>query len=144
MDNSKLPANDGEHEGLRFHPGDREPAGRHLGVRMTGEDGADGPKAFYIHIEARPGREEEVVQMLRDIRACVEEEPGTGPWFGVRYSPTVFGIFEAFPDVAARQAHVDGGGGDIFRDLERMNAILAHPAHVMKVDVLFSKRVFAE
>ena len=73
---------------------------------------------------------------------CVEGEPATGPWYGVRYSETTFGIFETFPSVGGRQAHVDGGGGDIFRDLERMNAILAAPAHVQKMDVLLSKQVF--
>jgi quinol monooxygenase YgiN len=116
---------------------------RHRGVIMTGSDGVDGPKAFFIEIEAPPGKEEDVVQMLRDIRAAVEEEPATGPWFAVRRSATSFAIFEAFPDIAGRQAHVDGAGGDIFRDVERMNAILAKPAHVQKVDVLLSKRVFA-
>jgi hypothetical protein len=116
---------------------------RHAGVLMTGADGADGPKAFHILIEARPGREDEVVQMLRDIRACVEGEPATGPWYAVRHSATTFSIFEAFPDIAGRNAHVAGGGGDIFRDVERMNAVLERPAHVQKVDVLFSKQVFA-
>jgi quinol monooxygenase YgiN len=116
---------------------------RHRGVIMTGNDGVDGPKAFFIEIEARPGKEEDVEQMLRDIRAAVEDEPATGPWFAVRRSATSFAIFEAFPDIAGRQAHVDGAGGDIFRDIERMNAILAKPAHVQKVDVLLSKRVFA-
>lgn len=119
------------------------PAGaRHSGVVMTGTDGAEGTKAFYIHIEALPGREREVEQMLADILGNVEDEPATGPWYGVRYSQTVFGIFEAFPDIAGRQAHVDGGGGDIFRDVERMNHILARPAHVFKVDVLMTKKVF--
>jgi len=114
----------------------------HQGVKMTGSDGSDGPKAFYIEIEARPGKESDVVQMLRDILSCVEYEPATGPWFAVRHSKTKFAIFEAFPDIAGRQAHVNGGGGDIFRDVRRMNEILAQPAHVQKVDVLFSKRVF--
>jgi hypothetical protein len=45
-------------------------------------------------------------------------------------------------DLAGRKAHVEGGGGDIFRDVERMNDILAEPAHVHKVDVLLSKQVF--
>ena len=116
---------------------------KHAGVRMTGADGADGPKAFYILIEARPGKEDEVIQMLRDIGACVEGEPATGPWFAVRHSLTTFAIFEAFPNIVGRNAHVAGGGGDIFRDVERMNAILAHPAHVQKVDILLSKRIFA-
>lgn len=118
-------------------------AEQHRGVVMTGEDGEEGPKAFYILVEARPGREDDVLQMLRDIRACVEDEPGTGPWYAVRHSQTTFAIFEAFPGIAARDAHVAGGGGDIFRDLERMNRLLAAPAHVQKVDVLLSKTVFA-
>jgi len=114
----------------------------HRGVVMTGNDGVDGPKAFYIEIEARPGKETEVEQMLRDILACVEGEPATGPWFGVRHSETKFAIFEAFPNIAGRQAYVDGGGGDIFRDVQRMNAILERPAHVQKVDILLSKKIF--
>lgn len=118
-------------------------AERHRGVVMTGEDGEEGPKAFYILVEARPGREDEVLQMLRDIRACVEDEPGTGPWYAVRHSQTTFAIFEAFPGIASRDAHVAGGGGDIFRDVERMNRLLAAPAHVQKVDVLLGKAVFA-
>ncbi len=80
--------------------------------------------------------------MLRDVLACVEGEPATGPWFGVRHSETKFAIFEAFPNIAGRQAHVDGVGGDIFRDVQRMNAILERPAHVQKVDILLSKKIF--
>lgn len=116
---------------------------RHPGVQVLGDQGAEGRKAFFIEIEARPGQEDAVVQMLRDIRACVEDEPATGPWFAVRFSTTRFGIFEAFPDLAGRQAHVDGGGGDIFRDIERMNAILDCAARVHRVDVLMSKDAFS-
>lgn len=125
------------------HPDEAGHGHPHRGVLMTGDDGEDGPKAFYIHLEALPGKEDEVVQMLRDILACVEREPATGPWYGVRYSRTTFGIFEAFPGIAGRRAHVEGGGGDIFRDVARMNAILAYPARVYKLDVLLSKQVFA-
>lgn len=120
------------------HPG-RSPDAPHQGVVVTGENGENGPKAFYIHIEAKPGKGGEVVQMLRDIYGCVLDEPATGPWFGVRYSPTTFGIFEAFPNIAGRDAHVAGGGGDIFRDNARMNEVLAYPAHVYRVDVLLNK-----
>ena len=121
----------------------RDAPSPHRGVVVTGEDGENGPKAFYIHIEARPGHEGQVVTMLRDIYGCVLDEPATGPWFGVRYSPTVFGIFEAFPDIAGRDAHVAGGGGAIFRDAGRMNDLLVRPAHVFRVDVLMAKRLFA-
>ncbi|WP_321490530.1 antibiotic biosynthesis monooxygenase [uncultured Hyphomonas sp.] len=122
---------------------DTNGTGQHEGVKMTGKDGADGPKAFMILIEARPGKEHEVVRMLGDIRECVEVEPATGPWYAVQLSATSFAIYEAFPDIAGRNAHVAGAGGDIFRDVERMNAILSKPAHVQKVDILFSKKLFA-
>ena len=115
------------------------PDNPHRGVVVTGENGDDGRKAFYIHIEAKPGREDGVIKMLRDIYGCVLGEPATGPWFGIRYSRTVFGIFEAFPNIAGRNAHVAGGGGDIFRDHARMNEILARPAHVHRLDVLLNK-----
>ena len=122
---------------------DANGADRHEGVKMTGKDGADGPKAFLILIEAKPGKEQEVVRMLADIHECVEAEPATGPWYAVRLSETSFAIYEAFPDIAGRDAHIAGGGGEIFRDVERMNSILSKPAHVQKVDILLSKKLFA-
>jgi len=63
--------------------------------------------------------------------------------FAVRFSQTSFAIFEAFPNLAGRHAHVEGGGGDIFRDVPRMNAILAEAAKVHRVDVLMSKDYFS-
>lgn len=115
----------------------------HRGVEVSGQDGEEGRKAFYIHIEALPGKENEVIRMLEDILGCVQDEPATGPWYAVRYSRSTFGIFEVFPSRAGRQAHVEGGGGEIFRDVARMNDILARPAHVHRLDVLMSKEVFA-
>jgi quinol monooxygenase YgiN len=132
-----------EHLGDGHETPDRATAdGRHSGVLMTGRDGEDGTKAFYILIEARPGKTDEVRAMLADILSCVQDEPATGPWYAVQHSETTFAIFEVFPHLAGRRAHVAGGGGDIFRDVERMNDILAAPAHVQKVDVLLSKQVF--
>jgi hypothetical protein len=58
---------------------DAADGGPHRGAVLTGEDGADGRKAFYIHVEARPGMEEQVVAMLGDIFRCVLDEPATGP-----------------------------------------------------------------
>jgi len=69
---------------------------RHRGVLMTGEDGEDGPKAFYIAIEARSGKADEVVQMLRDIFGCVQNEPATGPWYAIQFAPLTFGNLKLF------------------------------------------------
>ena len=45
-----------------------------------------------------------VEQFLRGILAGVEQESGTGPWFGSRFPDITSGIFEAFPDTAIRNA----------------------------------------
>jgi hypothetical protein len=37
-----------------------------------------------------------------------EAEPATIAWFGVRFGPSIFAIFDAFPDEAGRQAHLAG------------------------------------
>jgi hypothetical protein len=85
-----------------------------------------------------------VEQFLRDILAGVEQEPGTGPWFGCRFSDTTFGIFEAFPDTAARNAHDIGPGGRNFLRSAELDEILAYPAHLYRLDVMFGKKITSE
>lgn len=38
----------------------------------------------------------------------MQQEPATIAWFGLRIGPSTFGIFDAFPDDAGRQAHLSG------------------------------------
>ena len=111
----------------------------HRGWVRSGSDGNPGPKAYYINLEAKPGMGDKVEQFMRDVLAGVEQEPGTGPWFGNRFSDTTFGIFEAFPDSAARHAHDIGPGGRNFLRSAELEAMLAYPAHVYRLDVMFGK-----
>jgi hypothetical protein len=111
----------------------------HPGWVRSGADDTPGQKAYYIHLEAKPGRGDELEQFLRDILAGVEKEPGTGPWFGCRFSDTTLGIFEAFPDSAARDAHDIGPGGSNFLRADLLHEMLAHPAHLYRLDVMFGK-----
>ncbi|MCJ2107028.1 SDR family oxidoreductase [Methylobacterium sp. E-041] len=110
----------------------------HRPAAMRGDAGRTTPKALHIHLEAKPGREAEVEDLLRDILACVVREPATSPWYGVRLSHSTFGIFEAFPDEAGREAHLTGEGAAIL--MKRSNALLAEPARIDKLDVLMSKQ----
>ena len=111
----------------------------HPGWVRTGVDNGRGHKAYYINLEAKPGKGDKVEQFLRDILAGVEQEPGTGPWFGCRFSDTTFGIFEAFPDTAARNAHDVGPGGSNFLRSAELDEMLAYPAHLYRLDVMFGK-----
>ena len=53
----------------------------HPGFVLNGLDDTPGQKAYYIHLEAKPGKEEQLQGFLRDINAGVNKEPLTGPWF---------------------------------------------------------------
>ena len=112
----------------------------HRPATVTGSADATVAKALHIHLEARPGREEDVERLQHEILYHVDREPRTGPWYGVRYTDRTFGIFEAFPDEAARDAHLAGPGARAL--MERSNDVLAAPARIEKLDVLMSKDVF--
>ena len=59
-------------------------------------------------VAAKPGKEAEVEAFVKGGRAIVEQEPGTRAWYGFRVDDSTFGIFDAFEDEAARQAHLFG------------------------------------
>jgi hypothetical protein len=69
----------------------------------------------------------------------VNQEPGTGPWFGTRFSKTTFCIFEAFPNAEARHAHDAGPGGLNFSRVDFLKDVLAYPARIYRLDVLHGK-----
>ncbi|QYY32618.1 antibiotic biosynthesis monooxygenase [Cupriavidus pinatubonensis] len=64
--------------------------------------------ALWVPLQAKPGKEAEVEQFLRDGLPLVEQEAGTTAWFALRLGPSTFGIFDAFPDEGARDAHLAG------------------------------------
>lgn len=64
--------------------------------------------ALFVRLEAKPGKEQEVESFLMSGLPLVEQEPATIAWFGLRIGPSTFGIFDAFPDDAGRQAHLSG------------------------------------
>ena len=111
----------------------------HPGFAVHGLDDTPGRKAYYIHLEAKPGKEDQLMAFMRDINAGVDQEPGTGPWFGLRYSRTTFCIFEAFPDAEARHAHDGGPGGRNFLRSELLHEMLAYPAQLYRLDVMHGK-----
>jgi len=93
--------------------------------------------ALYVRLEAKPGKEEEVESFLKGGLAIVEEEPATTAWFALRMGPSTFGIFDAFPDEAGRQAHLSGRVAAAL--MAKAPDLLAEPPSINKVDVLAAK-----
>ena len=93
--------------------------------------------ALFVRLEAKPGKEADVEKFLRGGLAIVEQEPATTAWFAVRFGPSTFGIFDAFPDEAGRQAHLSGRVAAAL--MAKASDLLARPPSIEKLDVLANK-----
>ena len=94
-------------------------------------------KALFVRLEAKAGKEAQVESFLRGGLSLVQEEPATTAWFGIRFGPTTFGIFDAFPDEVGRQAHLSGKVAAAL--MARAPDLLAEAPVIEKVDVLAAK-----
>ncbi len=93
--------------------------------------------ALFVRLEAKPGKEAEVADFLRGGLPLVREEPATTAWFGIQLGPSTFGIFDAFPDEAGRQAHLSGTVAAAL--MAKAGELLAQPPIIERVDVLAAK-----
>lgn len=89
-----------------------------------------------LTVEAKPGKEDEVAKLFAGALAIVEEEPATIAWFAIRLGPSTFGVFDAFPDDAGRQAHLNG---QVPAALSENAHLFASPPDIKMVDVLADK-----
>ena len=94
-------------------------------------------KALLVRLEAKSGKEGAVEEFLLSALPIVEQEPGTKPWFAVRFGPSTFGIFDAFPDEAGRQAHLTGKVAAAL--MAKASELFSQPPSIEKVDVLAEK-----
>ena len=93
--------------------------------------------ALLVRLEAKPGKEKAVEEFLQSGLPLVQEEPDTIAWFGIRLGPSTFGIFDAFPSEAGRQAHLSGRVAAAL--MASASELLAKPPTIEKVDVLAAK-----
>lgn len=94
-------------------------------------------KALYVHLEAKPGKEAEVEQFLREGAGLVREEPATAAWIAIRTGPSTFGIFDAFPDNSSRNAHLSGRVAKALK--QKAPELLASPPMIEKIEVVAAK-----
>jgi len=93
--------------------------------------------ALYVHLEAKPGKEAEVEKFLKEGRTAVQQEPATIAWFAIRMGPSTFGIFDAFPDEAGRQAHLTGKVAQALK--EKGGELFAQPPKIEKIELIAAK-----
>jgi quinol monooxygenase YgiN len=93
--------------------------------------------ALLVRIEAKAGKEAAVEKFLAGALPLANQEADTTVWFALRLGPSTFGIFDAFPGDAGRQAHL---AGPIAAALMANAAeLLAKAPQIELVDVLAAK-----
>ena len=93
--------------------------------------------ALWVRLEAKSGKEIAIEAFLKSGLALANQEPATTAWFALRIGPSTFGIFDAFPDDAGRDAHLNGPIAAAL--MANAADLLSSPPSIEKVDVLAAK-----
>jgi quinol monooxygenase YgiN len=93
--------------------------------------------ALLVNLEAKPGKEDTVERFLASALTLVDQEPGTTAWFALRLGPSTFGIFDAFPDVDSRDAHLSGAVAKAL--MEQADDLFSTAPDIKTVDVIADK-----
>lgn len=90
-----------------------------------------------VRLESKHEKDAELEEFLRSAIPLIQAETGTTAWFAVKFGRAEYGIFDAFPDDAARDAHI---AGEVARLLyARGPELLARRPKVDKIRILASK-----
>lgn len=90
--------------------------------------------ALSVRLEALPGKATEAEAFLHAALALANEEATTPIWFALKFSPTTFGVFDAFHDDAARQAHLSGPIAQAL--MTRGQDLFVFPLNIEPIEVL--------
>jgi quinol monooxygenase YgiN len=93
--------------------------------------------ALIVELKAKLGHEEEVAAFLASAQPLALAEPATTAWFAVRVDKRTFCIFDAFPDEAGRQAHLNGPIAAAL--MAKAGDLLSEPPQIRKAEVLADK-----
>jgi quinol monooxygenase YgiN len=93
--------------------------------------------ALLVRLEAKPGKEKELENLLTSSLQLAQNEPGTIHWFALRIGPSTYGIFDTFEKEEGRQAHLNGpiAAGLVAKAPE----LLAKPPVIEQVELLAVK-----
>jgi quinol monooxygenase YgiN len=93
--------------------------------------------SILARLEAKPGKEKEVLEFLKSALPLAEGEPGTIRWYALQIGPSTFGIFDTFETEEGREAHLNGPIAAAL--MANASSLLAKDPILEKVDLLAIK-----
>jgi len=94
-------------------------------------------RGLLVRCDVVSGKDAEVEAFLKSALPAVQSERGTPAWFAIRFGRSEYGIFDVFPDDAAREAHL--GGAVAAGLMQRSSSLFTEPPQIVKLDVLAEK-----
>ncbi|WP_295795384.1 antibiotic biosynthesis monooxygenase [Mucilaginibacter sp.] len=64
--------------------------------------------ALLARVEAKPGKETQVLEFLKSALPLAQDEPQTVRWYALQLGPSTFGIFDTFETEEGRDVHLNG------------------------------------
>jgi quinol monooxygenase YgiN len=92
---------------------------------------------LFARLEAKPGKESELLAFLKQGTEMANQEATTPVWFAVQLGPTTFAIFDAFADEKGRQAHLSGPIAQAL--MVHAATLLASPPAIEPYDIIGAK-----
>ncbi|HEY8929294.1 MAG TPA: antibiotic biosynthesis monooxygenase [Mucilaginibacter sp.] len=93
--------------------------------------------ALLARVEAKPGKETDVLEFLKSALPLAQAEQGTVRWYALQIGPSTFGIFDTFETEDARDAHLNGEIAKAM--MANAGTLLSQPPVIEKVDLLAIK-----
>jgi quinol monooxygenase YgiN len=94
-------------------------------------------RGLLVRMHAKQGKEDAVEAFLQSALPLVKDEPSTTAWFAVRFGRGEYGIFDVFPDDAARDEHLSGPVAAGL--MQRAGELFEGAPRIRKVEVLADK-----
>ncbi|MDP9079423.1 MAG: antibiotic biosynthesis monooxygenase [Bacteroidota bacterium] len=86
--------------------------------------------ALLARVEAKPGKEAEVLEFLKSALPLAQDETDTVRWYALQLGPSTFGIFDTFETEDGRNAHLTG---------KIAAALMANAAELLLTDPVIEK-----
>ncbi len=89
-------------------------------------------------LEAKPGKEKELENLLKSSLELAQKEPKTVSWYAIKLDDKKFGIFDSFNDEDGRTAHLNGEIAKAV--MQKAPELLAKDPQIEKIDILAAKQ----
>ncbi|UKT65849.1 putative quinol monooxygenase [Pedobacter mucosus] len=86
--------------------------------------------ALLARVEAKPGKENDVLEFLKSALPLAQDEPDTVRWYALKIGPSTFGIFDTFETESGREAHLAG---------KIAEALMANASELLSSDPIIEK-----